>query len=179
MLAIHRLNRSRQGQRGHQTMPRPCMSVIQATAPECMYPCVRVFRVNTFGFVYPFYPRFRAQWSWYLLSPPTRFNGEYRCGVEGIEPSKGVGSFGVSLIPIPPFCLQVHRVWLRQRFVDGSVSFRAPSCIKLDSTCHLLGEPPVKLLLFFVEASIRLITHGASVAVLIVGHEERNRTAFT
>jgi len=83
MLAIHRLNRSRQGQRGHQTMARPCMSVIQATAPECMYPCVRVFRVNTFGFVYPFYPRFRAQWFWYRLSPPTRFNGEYRCSDSG------------------------------------------------------------------------------------------------
>ena len=37
-----------------------------------------VFWVNTFGFVYPFYPRFRAQWSWYLLSPPTRFHGGYR-----------------------------------------------------------------------------------------------------
>ena len=42
-----------------------------------------ISRLGTFGFVYPFYPRFRAQWSWYLLSPPTRFNGEYRCSDSG------------------------------------------------------------------------------------------------
>ena len=38
-----------------------------------------ISRLGSFGFVYPFYPRFRAQWFRYRLSWPTWFNGQYRC----------------------------------------------------------------------------------------------------
>ena len=74
----------------------------------------------------------------------------------------------------------VSRVWLlRQPVVDASCQVQSATCIQFNSTRHLLGEPLVELLLLIPEASIRLITQGDSIAIVIVGYEVRNGTAFT
>ena len=74
----------------------------------------------------------------------------------------------------------VSRVWLfRQPVVDGSCQRQLPTCVKFHSTRHLLGKPLVELLLLVPEASIRLVTQGDSIAIVIVGYEVCNRTAYT
>jgi len=70
---------------------------------------------NKIGFVYPFYPRFRAQWFRYLLSWPTWFRGQYHCSDSGNRTHSE---------QCPPLCRGFRRLSLN---VSGKLSPPRPS----------------------------------------------------